>query len=508
VTGWQPAINHGIFRESPVTPDLSSVRGSSDASKAADKEMYAQNAAMLDTLMDTTFQLNANTTPLLMVGGRLRPLTEATYATELMAFEATCNSHGLRHPIIKHMIDCATSNRLPINGVQTTQQAVTMYSQWGRLIKTDFDTNNIPSLDQASSMFEVLGTMRTLAATLNSMQITAETREAAHKVKEGKLLAEVRILRGQITAIPGLLKDLTGKMLSPLQHRKRSRVQPLEDAGDLLEEGVSGLGGASRACHSSQAHSLDANYGSSVHSVASPDSAVMSLEGAGLFGQPSASASAPSASASTPSASASRPPASTSRPPASGLRPTESRTASVMPTSAAASASSTSTSAPPPPTNVHAALRHCDNNREVMVINKSLLAHQIFKDFFEKRFHKRLKLETEAAGTDQDKCRIRIVINCLYNETTEAEKILLSTIPKEGEDITILAAQLQTKFLTSLSGAEERAFDKSPHRLTDQNATANAIESRLKRITGQEGGAVLVKALKYKDDFKHIIFTR
>ena len=123
LAGWPP-LPFGHHGDGPVPPSLETLCDSG-----------AVEMCVLDSIIDILFHLDSASPPMLLVDGALRPMVHASFASMIMYHDARIAA-GEARMVTNAMHEAFRQASGP--GV-----AVTTFSEWGAIIRHDFDTRNI-----------------------------------------------------------------------------------------------------------------------------------------------------------------------------------------------------------------------------------------------------------------------------------------------------------------------------------------------------------------------------
>jgi hypothetical protein len=386
LAGWEPSLNDGMFKRAPVTPSLAGII-----------ERNPDCAAKLDELMDNLFCLDVQCNPHHVKGGKLRPMTETMFATELMYFEKCLSKYGLEHPIAKAMICAALETDLH----STKELVISRLKKWGADVFVDWTTANLQPTDGET------------ASALNALVVAVQGQAKAQAVYEAETFKrhqaaqkELSLVRKEMSELQGLCRDFLKavSLTSPSKKRVYASDDGDYDVGGRL---VAAGGSTSSSAKSSGA----ASAGGSTSSVA------ISAGTAAAGGAP-LSTGAVSSDAGAPSAAG-------------------------------------APLVPPAIRSMNDVLRFTDRAMVHTSIQdmSSRLLHEVFSEFHEKRMHKGIPLRTDQSGAAHG-CRVRLTVALLRAVATDAELTTLTQDAPHG--LTELAMQLQSRFEDRLRDIEAK----------------------------------------------------
>ena len=122
LAGWPP-LPFGHHGDGPVPPSLEAL------CDAGCVEMDA-----LDGMIDALFHLDSASPPMLLIEGTLRPMVHAAFASMVMYHDARVAAGEMR--------EVTVAMHEAFKG-RATGVAITMFSEWGTIIRTRFDTDNL-----------------------------------------------------------------------------------------------------------------------------------------------------------------------------------------------------------------------------------------------------------------------------------------------------------------------------------------------------------------------------
>jgi hypothetical protein len=122
LAGWPP-LPFGHHGEGPVPPWLEAL------CDAGCIEMDA-----LDAMIDVLFHIDSASPPMLFIDGALRPMVHAAFASMIMYHDARVAAGEMR--------EVTVAMHEAFKGC-TTGVAITTFSEWGTIIRTRFDTDNL-----------------------------------------------------------------------------------------------------------------------------------------------------------------------------------------------------------------------------------------------------------------------------------------------------------------------------------------------------------------------------
>ena len=473
LAGWDPPA-HGSYIAPPVPPSLEPIRLALGDDLAAKKK--------IEILMDIAFKLTEARHPDLTGGGRLRPFTETMLATEIMHFEECTSRFGKTHIISKSMVMSAVQA-----GITTDLgQAAKIYEEWGRLIKLDFQTNNMEMRhsDQLAAMINIGESVQALTSAVTASGAKLEQERIAAKRRDDELKKTLHTLQAENKALSednkkthGLLADVMrqlGSMMSSLSSlgRKRVRAATEATANDTAQSPMWG--------NENDGMDLDDGEDSpTLHSAASSSSSTGGpfSAGARASGTSGGTASAGGGAGGGIGAGI-----------GGGILGTTA-------TSAISAGSATGTSSTARDLNEvlkcndfnnHLTPLSCITGRDVM---------SVFKEYHTLSWHKKNPNALRTTpNTSQIQSIVRLVIKAMMDFATAEEIASLNETPVSNEDVTRISQRLQLALESKLKAKERDVLGASSKKSMMSHPVSERIAAIKKQLKQQK-----VPVPSYKD---------